>query len=265
LTAPDYPLVPVIIYFLAIASAILGTLELSRNEWFVRTVITLVLGGVLALAGQYTLQRLTEEKQSPPTIYTKVAPPDITSTGGFVGGRTNFGRCYRDFSYADPDRRDAHQCIQSRGVSTRASVQGGNRLDPCFPIPRYPDPVVGTRTFVCLRSPWDTVNDGRESVYLADGVLSTGWLPDRKVSPGPDRPWAMQLANGARCLQPKRRLAEPAGATYMCHGSGGELVGWIREYPNEKGVHAVTWTADFLEDGESTEGYNPVEVRRAWR
>jgi hypothetical protein len=235
---------------MVILAAILMADESPRSR-----LIWIIVGGLILEAlnvlGAFAIYEWTKASPPPPsTISRYVVPPDAALGGSvYIRLMTDHGHCYKNFSAADPDRRDAHQCKD----------RIGRTLDPCFAAPR----IGGPGAFVCLTSPWDTTRRGGRLMYLADGVFSSSWLTGRTVRPGPDRPWALQLTNGARCLlSPLPPSDFPAQTKYVCAWKDGSLAGYTLDFPNEQ---LPGWTVSFVTVGATTGGSAPTRVTETWK
>ncbi len=111
--------------------------------------------------------------------------------------RTGKGTCWTT-SVAAPVR-GAYRCFAANQI-----------LDPCFVAPHSTD------TVLCVPSPWSS----------AQRITLTAALPKHSVLLNSSRPWALQLANGARCLAVTGTAPAVAGVSlpYSCgNGFGAAL------------------------------------------
>ncbi len=175
---------------------------------------------------------------TPPTLtgvqlYTPFKPGGGLLIGVAVTGQAS-GSCFAA-SAASPTRPDAYRCMS------------GNRiLDPCFTSLNPRDPMA------CSADPWS-----------ANAVLLTrsGALPGRTRASEPNypagTPWALELANGQRCVALTGATAPVAGLrmNYGCP-DGGVVAGPIdRTLP--------VWRV-FYETGSRSLSLSQVGVRVAW-
>ena len=103
------------------------------------------------------------------------------------------------------------ECWTTSVAATVASAYrcraGNTILDPCFAVtPR-------ARTVACAADPWSAV----EVLHL------TSPLPTGEPMGDGTRPWAVQLANGVRCVASTGTVPEVAGflLDYSCRGGSG--------------------------------------------
>lgn len=90
-----------------------------------------------------------------------------------VAGAATSGRCWTT-------------SIAAQGKGDYRCFAGNQILDPCFAPPHMRAP----RQVACLTDPWS-------SAHL---LRLHGGLPQSPAPVGAGRPWALQLANGARCV-----------------------------------------------------------------
>lgn len=186
------------------------------------------LGPGFAATAQTTAPTATELQ-----VYTPFKPGGGLLIGVAVTGQAS-GSCFTA-SVASPTRPDAYRC------------SAGNRiLDPCFASLNERDPLA------CSSDPW-----GANAVLLT----RSGALPGRARGNEPNyaagTPWALELANGQRCVALTGATAPVAGLrmNYGCP-DGGVVAGPIdRSLP--------VWRV-FYESGNRSLSLAQVEVRVAW-
>ncbi|WP_102126514.1 hypothetical protein [Deinococcus planocerae] len=180
----------------------------------------------------------TAQTTTPPTVtgvqlYTPFQPGGGLLIGVGVTGQVS-GTCFAA-SAASPTRPDAYRC------------SAGNRiLDPCFASLNERDPLA------CSPDPW-----GANAVLLT----RSGALPGRTRASEPNylsgTPWALELANGQRCVALTGATAPIAGlrVNYGCP-DGGVVAGPIdRTLPLWRG---------FYETANRSLSLSQVGVRTAW-
>jgi hypothetical protein len=136
-----------------------------------------------------------------------------------------------------PGRPDVWFCVET----------GGGVLDPCFENIWTPDG--SPPELACASDPF-----GNEVVLLT----ATAPLPQAQPSPEPTPlPWALELANGKRCVLLRGATTAFAGMrlNYGCVG-GGSVIGDVdRSSP--------VWVVSYLDDGALAT--NLVAVAVAWQ
>jgi hypothetical protein len=126
---------------------------------------------------------------------------------------------------------DAYRCLVGNDIA-----------DPCFAPPRPSTPM----TVACLADPWS----GAQVVTLAQA------LPVTRPIGNTARPWAVQLANGARCLA-------STGTVQVAHGVSLDLL-----CPAEMGAGGLDTTNPIwhVQYGPTSGGQlTTVDVTHAWR
>jgi hypothetical protein len=118
----------------------------------------------------------------------------------------------------------------------------GNRIyDPCFAPPHPAQPL----EVACVPAPW-----ARAEVLRVTGALPTG----RPLDGG--RPWALRLANGARCVAATGTVPEAAGVELGFHCGAGTDAGLL---PGRSALR----TAEY--GNPDTGGLRRVSVTTIWR
>ncbi len=208
---------------------------------------------VTALAtcgGTYAVTVATRAPGPPtPTASTQAAPVKTVERSGFGNSLTVFGSCYT-FSIADPNQEAARRCVAYKN----------HILDPCFAVPPtvpFPLRLGNAPVYVCLHSPWDTTEIAGKESYTLYAFVSAGSLPGRHTAVSSDSPWALELANGARCLR-----ISSANPTYSCKNKLGVPVGLINGAPDET---TSRWTVLYLSLDAPVNGYNTIGVTHSWR
>ncbi len=143
-----------------------------------------------------------------------------------VSGTSN-GTCWTS-SVAAPVR-GAYRCFSANKI-----------LDPCFVADAH------ARTALCMLNPWSD----------AHRLRLTAPLPNAAPLLDPARPWAVQLANGARCVAVTGTAPSVAGVSlaYSCgHGYGAALIT----------TRATVMTAHYARAGAAR--LQTVAVAEAWR
>lgn len=126
---------------------------------------------------------------------------------------------------------DAYRCLV-----------GNNIADPCFAPPRHTSPV----TVACVPDPWS----GARLVSLTEPLPSTTPLA------GPANPWAVELANGARCIAATGTVPEVDGLSLNLLCAGGMAAGGLD-------ITGPQWRVRY---GASAGGsLSLVAVSAAWR
>lgn len=155
------------------------------------------------------------------------------------------GYCFLDFSSSDDAMPDTHRCFSKDYI-----------LDPCWTSDAFPPQLV-----VCIDSPWDkrvfelTVRRWEYDDPRHPLGPTKVWRPNDPppiLTPRPKMkqspPWALELANGAKCVFVTGASDLIAGRrlNYDC-GRGGTVIGapdrtgklWLVSYLAQ-GAHAVT-------------------------
>jgi hypothetical protein len=202
----------------------------SRNKQ--RQVLVLfgfaAAAAVLLAAG--LLLALRTPKEAPEVsgyTETRVFSP-IRSGGellaGFTVDETNPGSCW-EHSLMTSSRPDALRCT-FRLSKTRSLIE-----DPCF-YGSY-----GVRDVFCFDSPWDTTAIAIEIRH--QGSPCPECPPPPSASSKVPMPWALELANGARCTATPGTQPVPAGRreNFDC-GDGQVVIGDLQKTP-------AGWTATF--------------------
>lgn len=118
---------------------------------------------------------------------------------------------------------------------------GNNILDPCFARPRAGAP----NEVACLATPWST----------ATVLTLTAPLP-KPDSRAPDRAWAFQLDNGARCVASTGTVPQVQGISLGYHCTDGSDAA-LRD------ISAPLVTADYGE--AKSQAIQSVTVSTIWR
>ncbi|WP_211211885.1 hypothetical protein [Deinococcus apachensis] len=191
-------------------------------------LVTLALGAGFPAIAQTAGPPATELR-----LYTPFTPGGGLLVGVAVTGQVG-GSCFAA-SVASPTRPDAYRC------------SAGNRiLDPCFA------PLNDRAPLACSTDPW-----GANAVLLT----RSGALPGRTRAAEPNypagTPWALELANGQRCVALTGATAPVAGlrVNYGCP-DGGVVAGSIdRSSP--------LWRV-FYQTANRSLSLTQVGVRAAW-
>jgi hypothetical protein len=119
---------------------------------------------------------------------------------------------------------------------------GNDIADPCFSPPRPSTPV----TVACLPDPWS----GARVITLTEP------LPVGPPIGNAARPWAVQLANGARCVASTGTVATSHGLALDLLCPGGTAAGGLD-------TMSPAWRVQY---GPRSGGQlSPIDVTRAWR
>lgn len=119
---------------------------------------------------------------------------------------------------------------------------GNDIADPCFAPPRSSTPA----TVACLPDPWS----GARVITLTEA------LPGTRPIGNAGRPWAVQLANGARCVASTGTVARVHGVSLILLCTGETAAGGLD-------TTNPTWRVQY---GPKAGGpLTPVDVTRAWR
>jgi hypothetical protein len=121
-------------------------------------------------------------------------------------------------------------------------IVGNDIADPCFAPPVPSTPV----TVACLPDPWSG----------ARVVTMTEPLPVTAPVGNAARPWAVQLANGARCVASTGTVQAVDGVSLDLLCTGGNAAGGLD-------AANLTWQVQY---GPKSGGpLTPVDVTQAWR
>lgn len=202
----------------------------SRNKQRQTLVLFGFATAAVALLAVGLLLALRTPKVAAPEVSgyteTRVFSP-IRSGGelmaGFTVDETHPGSCW-ETSLMTP-RPDALRCTFRRS-KTRSVI-----VDPCF-FGSY-----GVREVYCLDSPWDTT-----AIAIAirhEGSPCPDCPPPSSPSSKLPVPWALELANGARCTATPGEQPVPAGRreNFDC-GNGQVVIGDLQKSPDG-------WSATF--------------------
>lgn len=127
-------------------------------------------------------------------------------------------------------------------ASAYRCLVGNDIADPCFEPPKHTVPA----TVACVSSPWSS----------ARVVTLTKALPAPATIGKPHNPWAVQLANGARCVAASGTVQSVEGVALNLLCPGGTAAGGLDD-------HHAKWTVKY---GAATAGrLVRVEVIAAWR
>jgi hypothetical protein len=164
-----------------------------------------------------------------PTLVTRFSP--YSAAGGLtvpVAGRTT-GRCWTG-SIEVPVAR-VYRCLVGNDIA-----------DPCFAPPRQSSPP----TVACVPAPW----------ARAQVVTLSEPLPGPEVIGKSANPWAVQLANGVRCLAAAGTVHTVGGVSLNLLCLDGTAAGGLdSSHPN--------WRVKY---GSPAGGsLTPIDVSRAWR
>lgn len=99
--------------------------------------------------------------------------------------------------------------IAAAGSDTYRCIAGNSLLDPCVAAPTAPvTPIAHPKTVACLTDPWSP----------ATVVQLTSPLPALPSPSDHARPWALQLADGTRCVAVTGTVPQSHGVamTYAC-------------------------------------------------
>lgn len=138
--------------------------------------------------------------------------------------------------------------ISSDPESLRCFTQGGQSLvlDPCWP--EFGEVVQA----ICLEDPWSG-----EGILVTPTVEEDDTGDERTVDLTPPTPWALELANGERCVLSGGATGSVAGMR-LNYGCGGEE-SWV---VGEVDQRQKLWTVLYSPDGSNE--ISQVAVTRAW-
>jgi hypothetical protein len=144
-----------------------------------RWALTLCLGLLVVGPGARSLSRfaIASTSRTELRIFMPFAPDGLAR--GYRVTERKRADCWIG-SIASPNRPDAWRC----------STPDGLILDPCLENPFQP----GTRELACAWSPWDRRLVVIRARQLPEKYRNDGTLREKA------RPWALELANGAKCL-----------------------------------------------------------------
>jgi hypothetical protein len=109
-----------------------------------------------------------------------------------------FGHCWT-MSIAAPTS-GAYRCLSGNAI-----------LDPCFRSPKASKPL----EVACVADPWSE----------AKVLQINGALPEPVGKDGPQRPWALELGNGTRCVAATGMVPSVDGVNLGYHCGGGHDAG----------------------------------------
>jgi hypothetical protein len=132
--------------------------------------------------------------------------------------------------------------IAAPGSGAYRCITGNSILDPCFAPPTPATPV----EVACMASPWSD----------AEVLRVTGALPTGTPGTHPARPWAVQLANGVRCVAATGTVPAVHGVNlgYHCLDGANAALG---------DTSAAVVTAEYADP--DTQQLRPVTVQTIWR
>jgi len=128
---------------------------------------------------------------APPTSMRTFVAFRPDGTAAVSVSRTRTGRCWTT-SITVPER-GVYRCFAANQI-----------LDPCFTAPRQSSP----KAVLCVTDPWS----------VGEWMTLTARLPSVPTALKSTRPWALQLANGFRCVAVTGTVPEIAGVPlgYRC-------------------------------------------------
>lgn len=162
---------------------------------------------------------------TPATDVQQFTPFDATGKPAIPIASTRTGSCWE--SSIALDAPNAYRCMAHNAI-----------LDPCFAHPDHPDGFL-----VCVAAPWDAGTKLELTQPLPTPTTRTL------------RPWALELANGHRCVAATGTVSSVAGVTidYFCDSNGG--AGGLKRNGSE-------WTIDYLPPHSTN--LTRVSVTTAW-
>jgi hypothetical protein len=204
-----------------------------RRRWMLSGISLAVAATALALV-------LASSKGSDATSIVSTPNP-YTTTGALRSGLSigvhDVGFCWEN-SMEGPNDPNAWRCM-----TTTSHI-----MDPCFSAPK-PAP---RESVACLAAPW-----ARSVTVLKLSEALPAFSPDKYYSSA--ALWAIQLANGARCIKGTGAMGNVHGVDigYICTNGGDTTL------PNNE--HRV-WTVEYTSGSSATATIvQGVRVVRAWR
>jgi hypothetical protein len=204
-----------------------------RRRW-------ILSGMFLAMAATALALVLANGKGSDSTSIVSTPNPYATTGAlrfGLSVGAHDVGFCWEN-SMEGPNDPDAWRCM-----TTTSRI-----MDPCFSAPK-PGP---RRSVACLSAPWAR---SVTVVKLSEGLPR--FSPDKYYSSA--AVWAIQLANGARCIKGTGAMGSVHGVDigYICTNGGDTTL------PDNR--HRV-WSVEYVSGSNATATIVQGEhVVRAWR